>query len=366
MSLHEKVVLVSGQYATVCSGPGTFTNYIVGKYFSSGALDLFTEDVKSDEANVFKLKVPRIILLNSRVIKGFFYYRQIKAYCKKNNIHTVVYNTSSLIPFYHGLFKPKQLKLYVMINDANYIYYYKGIRSMTLYRFIERRVIQYADKVITNSKYIITMLSKHYGVSKDKMQLMYKGIDLSEFPYTEHRKNFTDRIKILFVKTEYKRGGLLELLTALKGIEYDVELNVVGPREDKIPVIKKFAARIGFDKPLNFLGRITRKDLPAVYAANDILCVPSRSEALGVVFLEGLSSGLAVIGTNTGGIPEVTDDGNAGWLVKVNNPADLRNTILEVITNVSARQQKIEHGRQFVQKFSLNNLYESFENVVNG
>jgi colanic acid/amylovoran biosynthesis glycosyltransferase len=366
MSLKERIVFVTGQYSNVCSGPGAFAKYIAGKYGTDGSINFLTEDIGESGANIYKIKLPPFSLFNSKIFKGFFYYRQVINFCKKNNISTVIYNTSSVIPFYHFLFKLKGLKIYIMINDANFIFYYRGIRSIVLYRTLERYVTRHSDLVITNSHYLTNLVAEQYGVNTGKIKTLYKGVDMQLFNYVQRREIIDGRINILFVKTEFKRGGLFDLMKALKGFKKDVALNIAGPHDERERYIINYANKIGFDKPLNFYGRVDRDKLPAIYAANDILCVPSRSEALGVVFLEAMSTGMAVIGTNVGGIPEVLDNGKAGWMAKAGDLNDLRKTIWEVITNHRERRAKIEHGRSFVKNFSLDNLYTSFEKVVNG
>ena len=67
------------------------------------------------------------------------------------------------------------------------------------------------------------------------------------------------------------------------------------------------------------------------------ITVPSRAEALGVAFMEALASGTPAIGSNVGGIPEVLDQGRAGWLVDAKHALSIRAAIVEAVTNANVR-----------------------------
>ncbi|HWJ84375.1 MAG TPA: glycosyltransferase, partial [Cellulomonas sp.] len=67
---------------------------------------------------------------------------------------------------------------------------------------------------------------------------------------------------------------------------------------------------------------LPREDLIAVLAAGTVFACPSVYEPLGIVNLEAMAVGLPVVGTATGGIPEVVDDGVTGWLVPIDQVQD--------------------------------------------
>ena len=93
--------------------------------------------------------------------------------------------------------------------------------------------------------------------------------------------------------------------------------------------------------------------------------MPSHKEALGVANMEALASGLPVISTNVGGIPEVLDQGKCGWLVEPGDSKELAKAITECIKNNELRIQKSTHGYQYVQQFNSDNLITSFLDIVN-
>ena len=61
-------------------------------------------------------------------------------------------------------------------------------------------------------------------------------------------------------------------------------------------------------------GFLRGEELAAAYACADVFVMPSRTETLGLVVLEAMSSGVPVVGARAGGIPEMIEDGVSGFL----------------------------------------------------
>ena len=95
-----------------------------------------------------------------------------------------------------------------------------------------------------------------------------------------------------------------------------------------------------------------RSDIPSVMASLDIFVLNSYQEAFGFVLVEAMASGTAVIATDSGGIPDVVDDGRAGWLVPPKNIDALADTLIEVASHNERRRARAEEGRVYaLEKF---------------
>lgn len=82
--------------------------------------------------------------------------------------------------------------------------------------------------------------------------------------------------------------------------------------------LENMIRELGWTSRFSFVGR--RDDIPQVMKALDLLAVPSYSEAFGRVVVEGLASGLPVVASRVGGIPEIITDGSTGILI---DPGDV-------------------------------------------
>jgi glycosyltransferase involved in cell wall biosynthesis len=133
---------------------------------------------------------------------------------------------------------------------------------------------------------------------------------------------------------------------------------------DKIIAHKKFA-----HVSLNYLGQLSQKEVYQQMISNDIFCVPSLREGLGVANIEALSSKIPVVSTLAGGIPEVLDQGANGWLAKTNDSTDLAEQINACIQEAEQRYLKTAAGYNYIQehfnyKVMLSNLYHTIKSNV--
>jgi peptidoglycan-N-acetylglucosamine deacetylase len=107
------------------------------------------------------------------------------------------------------------------------------------------------------------------------------------------------------------------LVTAkLKAAYPDVKLVVVG-NGSRLGYFSELAYKFGISEHVDFRGRLTGQELARAYQAADILIVPSRTEAYGMVVIEAMACGVPVVASATGGIPEIITDNESGFLVSV-------------------------------------------------
>ncbi|MFN3381658.1 MAG: glycosyltransferase, partial [Runella zeae] len=83
-----------------------------------------------------------------------------------------------------------------------------------------------------------------------------------------------------------------------------------------------------------------------------------------VANIEALAHGISVISTWVGGIPEVIDNGKNGWLIEPSNAQDLANAIEECIQNPTLRLEKAQNGRNFIRKFSKDEMLRNFVEML--
>lgn len=115
-----------------------------------------------------------------------------------------------------------------------------------------------------------------------------------------------------------------------------LELHIVGEGSLRT-CLERLAQELDIGDRVAFLGYMTSYGLFREYAQAEIFCAPSRSEALGNVFLEAQAAECAVIGTKTGGIPEIVRDGKTGLLVAPENPAETAVALQKLLQNPRLR-----------------------------
>lgn len=102
-------------------------------------------------------------------------------------------------------------------------------------------------------------------------------------------------------------------------------------------------------------------EMPQAYREADVFALPSENETFGQVFIEAMASGLPVIGTNVGGIPEIISDTYNGYLIPPDNSTILAQKIETLLKDDEIRNGFIKAGFKTVQnKFALNEQFASF------
>jgi glycosyltransferase involved in cell wall biosynthesis len=152
--------------------------------------------------------------------------------------------------------------------------------------------------------------------------------------------------RILFCGSLIKRKGVDLLLKAFISIapEFpELELHLIGdgPMLEQLHIMSTPAA-----ERVHFHGFKQRTELPAYYAAADVLCAPSRYDGWGLIIPEGLASGLLVVSTNRTGAALDLVDAQCGWVVQ----AGALDPLIEALraaasTTGSARLARIARGR---------------------
>ncbi len=105
-------------------------------------------------------------------------------------------------------------------------------------------------------------------------------------------------------------------------------LLLVGDGQDR-PAALHLAAEFGLEKDVTFLGK--QENVAQLFCVADLFLLPSAEEAFGLAALEAISSGVPVIGTATGGIPEVVADGETGFLFPVGDVEGMARAALALL-----------------------------------
>lgn len=157
---------------------------------------------------------------------------------------------------------------------------------------------------------------------------------------------------------------LLKAFRIARGSLPEAKLLIVGDGEMR-GAYQKMTKELGIEDSVIFAGRADDATLPLYYGAADVLVLPSKdsSEGFGLVLLEAMSSGKAVIGSLVGGIPEVITDEENGLLVEPLDPAELSKAIVRLCTDDSERTRMGASGRRFAESRDWRAVAEKVETL---
>ncbi len=199
------------------------------------------------------------------------------------------------------------------------------------------------------------------------------GIDYATFrsgdPALYHTSVDTGRSVLLFVGRLVEKKGVANLIRAVHllpdSLKNKTELWIIGDGTQRSS-LESLARRLSLVERVKFYGRIPNQHLADYYAAADIFVAPSIVDALGdtegqgVILLEAMASGTAVISTKTGGIGEVVGHRQTGLLVSPGEPMELKEAIELLLMNPELRQSLAVAGQSRAQQYDWPVIGERF------
>ena len=200
--------------------------------------------------------------------------------------------------------------------------------------WIEKTAFEAADAVIAVSHGMRRDILRSYpALDESRVQVVYNGIDLERWKPTVDLDAVRalgidpDRPSVVFVGRITRQKGLPYLLRAAATLPTDVQLVLCAGAPDTPGILAEVTAGVeALQKERSGVVWIDRllpqHELSAVLTAGTVFVCPSVYEPLGIVNLEAMACGLPVVGTATGGIPEVVADGETGRLVPIDQLTD--------------------------------------------
>jgi starch synthase len=234
--------------------------------------------------------------------------------------------------------------------------------------WIEKTAYEAAAAVIAVSGGMRTDILRSYpSLNPDRVHVIYNGIDVDEWaplddPDLARSLGLDpDRPSVVFVGRITRQKGLPYLLRAAALLPPDVQLVLCAGAPDTPEILTEVETAVrGLQQQRGgvlWIDRVlSRRELRALLSAATTFVCPSVYEPLGIVNLEAMACGAAVVGTATGGIPEVVDDGVTGRLVPIEQVQDGSGTpvnaerfvrdLADVLTEVvSDPARAAEYGR---------------------
>jgi len=245
-----------------------------------------------------------------------------------------------------------------------------GVRGFN--KCITKKLLSQADVIISPSKNNIQE-SKFLCDFTEKIHILPNGININDF-HTVHSKVYCrnklgiphERKIILFVGYLSPHKGPEILLNSmpliLKEIS-DAELIFVGDGVLKNYLEKK-TKKLGINNNVRFVGGVWDDSVKSIYYKSaDLLAVPSLSESFGIVNLEAMASGIPIIASNVGGIPDLVTNGKNGFLVPPNDINMMADTIIYLLNNDHERKKLGNAGTEIVKDYSWEKIAEETEKI---
>ena len=235
------------------------------------------------------------------------------------------------------------------------------LRFNSLLRSYEKKLMKRSDALIAVSLYTRNELTELYDVDEEKIHVIYNGVDTQKFKPNGDRAGLRlelgleeEQKIILCVGRLYYRKGITTLLKSIPEVVQkfgDVKFVISGRGFKKNEEnLRKLAEKLKIEKSVMFLGYVPDEKLPDLYAASDIFVLPALYENFPFAILEAQSTGLPVISTKVGGIPEFLTNNKNGLLVEPGDSEQLAQEIMILLQDPELAEELGRRGRSLVEE----------------
>ncbi len=235
--------------------------------------------------------------------------------------------------------------------------------------FWGKRIMRLADYIQVISRYLKEFVIVQGATAP--VRVVPNGIALEKFPETlPSLRHFSDTNPAVLITTSrlVLKNGIDILLQAVAEVKKRGEKVVVkiigdGPERKNLEVL---TASLGLQTEVVFVGQIGIDRIPEELSRADIFVRPSRSEGLGISFLEAMAAGVPVVATEVGGIADFLKNGETGLVTRVDDPHDVADQIIRMLKDDKLRLRLRENARRLVwEKYQWKEVAESMRLIFN-
>ncbi|HIE54301.1 MAG TPA: glycosyltransferase family 1 protein [Chromatiaceae bacterium] len=227
--------------------------------------------------------------------------------------------------------------------------------------------------VICNSEMVGNEILEHFDISPEKVHIIYNGVDIKQFnpnnkinvKQIRRTLNVPEKCTLfIFPGSGFERKNLASVIHALSQLPENTHLIVAG-RDKRQRRYENLVKKTNTRNRVHFLGAINKKDMPGIYAAADVLVLPTLYDPFPNVILEGMATGLPCITSHKCGAAAIIKKENAGQVVDALNINELAEAMTIYLSRkarewsgLSARKTAENFTTQAMQK-KLLSLYQS-------
>jgi len=247
----------------------------------------------------------------------------------------------------------------------------------TCHGFFKKRLLRrifpcWGLRVIAISEQVKEHLIKDFKVDEKNITVIHNGVDVEKFGRRKKEEGRRKKeelglgsgpvVGIIARLSDVK--GHVYLIEAMKSVLQDVpnaQLLIVGEGKMKNK-LARLIAKLAIDRNVVFLPSV--RDTASVLSIMDIFVMPSIEEGLGLSLMEAMAAGVAVIGSDVGGIKSLIMDGENGLLVKPKDALGIQEAILGLLKDEQKREFLGKNARIFIaQNFSQEKMLLQTEGV---
>jgi 1,4-alpha-glucan branching enzyme len=395
-----KVCFISPEYWPLTGGTGSYVYYLSTELIKNGYdINVVTGGSQNKDVQVNKhlavnfLKTPKTPLVKSFLFAGNS-YRKLRSVSHKINAD-ITHANLPLVPNF--AVPPNTAKAHISTVHSTWEGESKAIQgepfnrlnanekfmvSFTWFlRLFEEGMMHRSKCLIAVSDFTRRELTKYYNVNPTKIRVIHNGVDTIKFQPTADIRRVKTELgfdpedpAIVSVGRLYARKGLFTLIECIPAVVHrfpNAKFIISGKgQSDEMAKLTVHAESLGVRDNLVFTGYFPDAKLPKLYQAADVFAFSTFYEHHPFAVLEALSTGLPVVTTDVGGIPETITDGKNGFMCQPFNAAQMSSRILYLLEHPSAAKEMGAQARktiidQFDWRIIVKEVLKVYREVLN-
>jgi len=266
------------------------------------------------------------------------------------------------------------------IHDMTLHAYPETVRKKTLW-FLRKTLkpsICRADHIVTVSEFSKKEILKYYNVPKDKISVVYCGVDFDRFKPLEDKELLTkvkekygiDKEYFLYLGTLEPRKNLVRLVQAYAAAKREKAefpcLVLAGGKGWMYEEIFRTVQTLGLEQDVLFTGYVADEEVPVLMAGAFAFCFPSVYEGFGMPVLEAMACGTPVLTSKDSSMEEIA--GEKTVLVDAMSAEDITKGLVRLFEDVKLRMKLSEQGLSKVKEYTweagAKQLMQVYEELV--
>ncbi len=281
-----------------------------------------------------------------------------------------VYNRLELDVIHHpfSILNPMETRIPAVLTflDMQHEYFpqFFSPREMKMRKEFYRPSAEQATRIIAISSHVKSSLVERYGISSEKIDVVYLGCDDRYKKYDDEDMLHTIRLKygldrpfMYYPAATWPHKNHKMLLAAVGLLKekylFDGQLVLTGIAKKSNDEILQEITRLKLDDTVKILGYIPYEDLPYLYNMARLLVFPSLFEGFGIPLVEAMACGCPIVCSNATSIPEVV--GDAGVIFDPFSPEDMAEKIWQLWNDDVKLQDMRIRGMERAKLFSWDN-----------
>ncbi|MBI4812383.1 glycosyltransferase family 4 protein [Candidatus Falkowbacteria bacterium] len=223
------------------------------------------------------------------------------------------------------------------------------------------RCIHLAPHIITAISNFLGARAARLGANKEKIFIIPNGVDLSQIPASKEK--VANRV-ICVARLSWEKG-LDYLIKAWPEVLKEVseaKLVLVG-EGNKRQEIEAMIRDLNIADFVVLKGNLPHNETLKEIKKSEVFICPSLAEGLGIVFIEAQACGVPPIGTRVGGIPDIIQDGENGFLIEPKNSRAIAEAIIKLLKDKNLAGKLSANALQTVKKYDWKNIINKIDGI---